>query len=200
MGVDLGRFLVAYKSENLNLGEPQYSFQIKALDPNPSKEDGNYFHPHIKNETLCTGEFGPLLKTALHEARLLSCFQLIEQSLAIYNRHSPFKKMCNWTKSTCGRCGDGTLNTVECNICGAGNICDHCKGVCVFCESLRKTSPATMEPNEAVCISCLNSCLDCGHQMCPDHAVKCPQCGGVICLTCAGENIAEKCTFCISNS
>ena len=176
-GVYLGEFEIKLP---LNLlGRPGRGpvYEVIALDPHPAVGSDGVTHPHVQDDTLCAGDAGAAIDTALSTGRLCDFFLLVRSVLAHYNADSPYVTLERWEGVPCADCGY-TVNEDDsffCHLCDC-TLCEGCASSCYVCE-------------ETTCGGCLRKC-----PVCEDAAVcescfrVCPECGNELCRLCLEED------------
>jgi len=71
-------------------------YSILALEPNPSRGDGGYVHPHVLNERLCEGEGRLPIQRALADGRLCDFFEIVTCVLQTYNSERAYLPLEHW--------------------------------------------------------------------------------------------------------
>lgn len=147
-------------------------YRVVALDPHPAGGNDSVTHPHVQDETLCAGDAGAAIDTALSSGRLCDFFMLVRSVLQHYNPDSPYVSLDRWEGITCADCGY-TVNEEDvyyCHLCDAP-LCEDCAGSCFVCE-------------ETTCGSCMDTCPVCEEPVCRACMTTCPECGEVLCRAC----------------
>lgn len=209
--VDLGDFILC-----LNIDDPTGP-KLKVIAVNPIKGSMGYYHPHIKDESLCEGDGKDIMRDALRHGRLEDYFRIAESIVRTYNEDSPYEPLQDWynpdreNQICCDRCDDWICIDEmyccdECNVnfcyeCGTINECKQCDQCC--CE---KCLSACIDCGQSICGSCRDNCHDCKGTYCVNcmsicidcHIYHCPGCN-TSCLKCANRVCYEcqkECLFC----
>jgi len=68
-----------------------------------------YFHPHINIDgSICLGNNGETINSAIRQCRFLDTFELLSFLLKNYNSGSPYRVLNSWVMPECQSCGDST--------------------------------------------------------------------------------------------
>lgn len=194
--VNLGSFWI-----HLDLTSPLSEPKIESLDKVESTD--GYYHPHVSDNYLCTGDGGLLMKDALCQGRLEDYFRIVEAILRTYNENSPYDGLFEWYNPEregqfyCEWCNEWRDNESSCYCEGCNvNFCEYCDvgvGCCTYCSEWRcgKCSATCLSCNEVVCKNCIDSCAGCSNSFCPSCLGMCIFCKHKYCDDCT-----ESCAYC----
>jgi hypothetical protein len=151
-------------------------YSIVALDPHPAASDDTVTHPHVRDESLCAGDAGAAIQSALAQGRICDFFLLVKSVLGQYNSGSPYVSLANWEGGACYDCGSyfGSGANYTCPAC-EHDFCDDCMSYCRCCEA-------------SYCQECLTTCSACDENICSGCITRCPDCRKAICKTCLEDN------------
>ncbi len=204
--VDLGSFIAS-----LSLTDPIKGLAIISLDETES--NGGYYHPHVKNEKLCTGDGKDAMIDALSQGRLEDYFRIVETIIRTYNETSPHEELNEWygpdheDEFFCLSCEDWRsddmqvycekCDTINCDVCienCGGGICEECNKYC--CENC---AAICRECNGLICNDCADECEQCNHDICSECRSTCANCDITMCDSCSttcgccSNNYCEEC-------
>jgi hypothetical protein len=152
--VDLGPFRIRLNWDRLvgETGAP--SFDLEALEPNPSASNEDVPHPHVSNGGLCAGDGTHAMARALQQGRLADAFLLVRHILTTYNPSSAYVSLDDWSGSECQECGRTVSGEQSwpCQGC-LDTFCAECAHDCVVCDTVH-------------CRGCLIECDDCAELHC----------------------------------
>jgi hypothetical protein len=179
--IDFGPFRIVLHIAQLGRSKP---YDVVPQDPNPSGEDTQVVHPHVRSNDLCEGQGRAALQRALSQGQLYEFFLGVRQILATYNAGSAYVPLSRWRGVRCRDCGgssdeDSVMGCQRCeaDLClDCAESCEACDGTC--CAGCRETCPDCDRP---VCSACLEDCADCGETFCRQCLTdgRCPACGEV---------------------
>ena len=132
-------------------------YAVTAIDPQPSTNDEEVTHPHVREGGLCEGEGTVPIRKALTDGRIGDFFQIVQQILLTYNAGSAYVPLSDW-------------HGIACTACGASTADDD-----------RTRCHSTSEP---ICLDCAVTCADCGHDYMPDCTTRCEECERNFCHDC----------------
>ena len=174
---------------------------IKPIEANWSQH-GSYFHPHVVDGKLCTGDGGVACAEAMLRSDVYTLFEVTESILGQYNPESPYKPLEEWdTGDNCVSCGC-TVNTDEsynCDYCDQGPFCSECA---TYCESCDREVCRDCAEGDRCCTNCgrwvcgiciedneeVFTCSECGETWCgycQDKLAVCSSCDTVCCPECS---------------
>jgi len=156
-------------------------YAILALDPHPATCNDAITHPHVRDETLCEGEAGAAIRTALQEGRICDFFLLVRSVLTTYNPDSPYVRLEDWDGRPCNDCGCvvGDDDMYCCESCEE-DLCSECISCCSHCGS-------------SLCQSCLETCPACESRVCSGCLKTCASCGEGCCQSCLEDGVCVSC-------
>ena len=176
--IELGRFQI--ELDWRQLPDSTY-FRVIALDPNPADSNDSVTHPHIENESLCTGDARLPIQYALEQGRFADFFLIVNNVLQTYNSGSPYVSLEDWHGVRCSDCGD-SVNSEDrytCEKC-EDYVCDSCARCCESCHSY-------------FCCGCTTRCDACDEDVCYHCQQSCGSCTLTCCSSCLEEDICDKC-------
>lgn len=171
-GVDLGPFQIVWHWEQR---DHRHALRVIAEEPQPAGGREDVTHPHVSDETLCTGAADAPLQQALASGRIGDAFLIVRQVLRTYNSRSAYVCLDDWNAGRCAACGDAVPNEdLSCCAMCATDLCDGCRTTCRECD-------------EACCRGCTATCPVCNDPVC----IRCrPLVDGrriALCPTCHAE-------------
>jgi hypothetical protein len=180
-GIPLGSFKIVLDWECLGVPHGD-DFRVIAKEPNPAAADDSVTHPHVQDESLCTGDGRAAIRRALEEGRLFDFFVIVASLLRTYNSSSPYMSLSSWSGVECSDCGETVRDDEQyrCELCNS-TICDDCSMHCSGC-------------GDVFCASCLTVCVGCEQSCCADCLRCCAACHGRRCRECLHNNdTCEEC-------
>ena len=142
MEYDFGPFEIALDIRRFESGQRRPYF-VLAVEPHPAPGGRNgVTHPHINDRVMCEGNAGDVIHKVLSRGDLYTFFVVVNQTLNVYNRHSPHVPIEEWVaardrpadQNYCCQC-DGEVsdsNRASCDLCGSVGH-DECM---VYCEDV----------------------------------------------------------------
>lgn len=206
-GVDLGDFWI-----HLNLTNPIEELTVTSTDEVSSAN--NYYHPHISDKELCTGDGEELMRVALCQGRLEDYFRIVEAILRTYNENSPHEHLREWYNPShdgefhCETCDEwrpdeseiwcNGCETQYCENCGSGGCycaecgewyCNECITGCTNCDTIlcHNCMKSCENCHDNLCSSCTNECTLCQEVFCGTCVMPCDNCGDFVCEECLTE-------------
>jgi hypothetical protein len=166
-GIDLGPFQIELYLDRLAERFDAGAIDCVALDPNPATSCEEVTHPHVKSNSLCTGDATVPIQSALREGRICDLFLLVNSVLHTYNSGSPYVSLDDWHGVACGDCGFSCDrdNLYCCQGCEC-DFCDSCISSCEICE-------------ESYCQGCLEREGGDGRYLCRSCRCNCPRCAQI---------------------
>lgn len=179
--VRLGQFEIQLVLDRLGAPDHHDALRIVALEPNPASSDERVTHPHVSNESLCTGEASAALHAAIVSGRICDVFLLARSVLENYNPGSPFVSLENWDGAPCYDCGycANSDDTFYCECC-EHEYCDECISYCRSCDT-------------NLCRGCLTKCSLCDEYICENCLQACRRCAVSACPACLDDNLCPTC-------
>lgn len=175
--VDLGAFAIY-----VDLSDPLGKIVVKSVDEVESSN--GYYHPHVDEELLCTGDGDEAMEDAISQGRLEDYIRIIEAVLRTYNSRSPHEELAKWyapdreNQFCCSACEEWYDNDM-------GMCCHKCNSV--LCEGCTQNGNG-------------NTCSECGDWHCSDCVEDCggDYCENTICDRCSKQCMGDRCTdsFC----
>ena len=179
---ELGAFEIrlSYSSADRDL-----SYEVIAVDPNPSTKSDEITHPHVESNCLCAGDGRVAIKHALQQGRLLDFFLVVRQVLDSYNPSSAYAELDKWYGQSCPDCGaeacDDDLCT--CEDCET-RVCGDCSRYCAQCSV-------------NLCGECCSHCENCQESTCRHCLTNCSACKTFICKGCLENDDDTICPECL---
>jgi hypothetical protein len=165
MEFDFGPFDIALDLRRFASGQDRPYFCL-AVEPKPAPGRRNCKHPHVLDDIMCEGNAGDVIQKVLGRGDLYTFFVIVNQTLNVYNPHSPHTALEKWVDGArrraeavyCAHCDDViTNNRVNCHACenvghracfkycdtGGIHLCRRCldrqqtrDAACEHCDSL----------------------------------------------------------------
>jgi hypothetical protein len=210
-GIDLGRFEIQLRLNDLGRANHGHAYQVIAKDPNPASGNDHVTHPHVSHDALCEGDASSAIRNAIAGGRLGDFFTLVRSVLQTYNPDSPYVRLDDWDGTPCYDCGSSIgsddLSFCErcehdfcesciasCRACGT-TYCRECLTRCESCERYYCESCAAHcdQCGEAVCTSCLVECAACEQKVCDGCLKACTGCNRRLCVSCVKDDLCKEC-------
>lgn len=177
-GVSLGSFEI-----RLDWRQPRArrTYQVVAMDPNPSCSNSAVTHPHVQNDELCEGDGIEAIRAALDEGRIYDFFLIVSRVLETYCPDSAYAPLDTWYGLPCTDCGAAVHEDYR-TYCGSCDdpVCDGCIGSCEGCSG-------------GLCSSCTSSCKECHQPYCRACLEECSGCQADVCGACLDERLCRQC-------
>src|SRR5262249_39833244 len=134
-GIHLGAFTIQLNWRHLTHDAEGELPKILARDPNQAATADDVTHPHVKYESLCSGDAKVPLRKALEQGRLADAFNLVNSVLSTYNPKSAHVRLDDWEGFLCQDCGAACSEDehYSCDGCN-DNVCSDCLGSCASCD------------------------------------------------------------------
>jgi len=180
--INFGRFEILPPLSDYFISHFVDEIQTIPQEPNYAPDCGvAYSHPHVSHNIICIGDGKAPCANALAEGRIADYFDIVNTVLNTYGENNgPHVSIDAWKYSSCYDCGNTLYEEYPCELPGCDHIiCDECTVACncdnCFCNFHDD----------------LNSCEDCGCELCPNCIERCKVCKEYQCNSCIDE--CNKC-------
>lgn len=108
-----------------------------ALNPKPAKSSPHIYHPNVSENNICLGDGDSAVHVAILQGRFSDAIELITNVLNTHS-DSPYLRIDDWDKLTCGNCceimeeNEEELKCAHCMEVG----CKRCLPACPNCEDI----------------------------------------------------------------
>ena len=176
--VDFGPFEIRLQWKHLGKYQP---YEVVALSPYPATSNPTVTHPHVQDNSLCSGEGRMPIQQALRQGRLGDFFLIVQQVLKTYSSASAFVTLDCWSGTRCTDCGEvrSDDDSFHCRSCDSV-LCPGCSRDCTTCATY-------------FCSDCVSVCDACDSECCHSCQLTCELCNGGFCDQCLSAGYCKSC-------
>ena len=176
-GHDLGQFIICFSP----FTQDDYCIRAFPLQPNRPLSSNEVCHPHVRANSLCTGDSLTTILTAFRAGRVFDAFDLTNKVIHSWSSVNPYMDLSQWRAPSCIQCramiDDCPINLED--PIDDPSLCLRCGYR--YCRDCRKSQ----------------SCLSCGHTCCRRHQRYCSFCAKSLCDHCRdAEAFGRNCQIC----
>ncbi|HIQ20511.1 MAG TPA: hypothetical protein EYH34_04635 [Planctomycetes bacterium] len=177
-GLNLGPFRIVFSWEGV---DEELSYEVVALQPNPSVPNPSVTHPHVHSNRLCEGDGRRAVRLALRGGRLLDFFLLVRQILSHYHSPAAYVALEQWNAIPCRDCGELTSRQDRHTCAGCeATVCSDCVATCRRCD-------------QDCCSQCVGVCSSCRKLLCSECVEPCYHCSELFCQECLSHDACSNC-------